>query len=133
MFSRLWKHLTSRAKSKGAGSMRAALAASLALAKREQAIREGEERKWIVSTEPGIATLHHGFRRRVEHLIEHCVAHYPCRHNPVLWRILIRSAYLKKDFQRCTALFYRAVRDCPWSKVNCITLLYLIKSVIQLK
>jgi len=28
----------------------------------------------------------------------------------------MRSAHLRRDQQRCKAIFYRAVRECPWSK-----------------
>ena len=125
MFSRLWNNITTRAKALGnKSSSRAALAACLALASREETVKRGEERafeEWT-SQSGGIATLHISYRRRLEHLAEDCVAQYPCRHVPVLWRILMHSAYLNGDSQRCKALFYRAVRDCPTSKVFFITL-----------
>lgn len=122
MFSGLWNNLITRAKATGnKSSSLAALAACLALACREETVKRGEERtlEELASHSGGIATLHLGYRRKLEHLAEHCVAQYPCRHVPVLWRILMYSAFLAGDTQRCKALFYRAVRDCPTSKVFC--------------
>lgn len=121
MFSDQWKDLTIRAKEpenrEESSSCRAALAACLALARREETIRAGEQNALL--TEGLVPTLHHGYRRKLEHLAEYCVGQYPARHLPFLWRVLMRSAYLRGDTKRCRALFYRAVRDCPWSKVKC--------------
>lgn len=120
MFSRLWNSLIMRAKSlKNKTSCRTALAACLALASREETIKRGEESTFETyrSYSEGTPTLHLGYRRKMEHLVEHCVSRYPGCHVPVLWRILIRSAHLSDNSQRCKSLFYRAVRDCPTSKV----------------
>ena len=119
MFSGLWNNLTTRAKVGNKSSNRAALAACLALANREETIKRGEEKaseEWTGHS-GAIATLHLGYRRKLENFAEDCVAQYPSRHVPVLWRILMHSAYLAGNSQRCKALFYRAVRDCPTSKV----------------
>ena len=121
MFSGLWNSLTKRAKDmKSRSSCRAALACTLALANREEAIRKGEERTFDdwTSHSGGIATLHLGYRRKLEHLIEYCVTKCAGRHLPLLWRILMHSAHLAGDSQRCKELFYRAFRDCPMSKVD---------------
>lgn len=119
MFSILWNNITLRAKSMRSSSSRAALAACLALANREDTIKKGEEKAFMECKgfSGGIPTLHLSYRRKMEHLVEHCVSHYPSCHNPVLWRILLRSAYLNGNSERCKSLFYRAVRDCPSSKV----------------
>ena len=45
MFSHLWNRLSTSATSKEEESTRVALAASLALAKREETIREAEEKR----------------------------------------------------------------------------------------
>ncbi len=117
MFSGLWKKLTANAKNPGANreelnSSRVAIAACLALARREETIRAGEE---------VVATIHRGYRRKLEYLVEHCVlGQHPGRHLPILWRILMRSAHLLGDAKRCKTLFYRAARDCPWSKEICM-------------
>jgi len=79
MFSGLWNSLTMRAKdTKNKSSYRAALAASLALANREEAIKKGEETtfKDLTGYSGGIATLHLGYRRKLEHLAEYCFPYY---------------------------------------------------------
>lgn len=132
MFSRLWNSLSIRAKSmKSKSSCRTALAACLALANREEIIKKGEESTFeqYSGYSKGTPTLHIGYRRKMEHFVEHCVSRYPGCHVPVLWRILIRSAHLNGNSQRCKALFYRAVRDCPTSKVFNI----LLSSISTLK
>jgi hypothetical protein len=120
MFSGLWNSLTMRAKdAKNKSSYRAALAACLALANREEAIKKGEEttfKEWA-SDAGGIATLHLGYRRKLEHLTEYCVTQCSARHVALMWRILMHSAHLTGDSRKCKDLFYRAFRDCPVSKV----------------
>lgn len=120
MFSGLWNSLIIRAKSMNKkSSCRTALAACLALASREETIKKGEESTILAnkSYSGGNPTLHLGYRRKMERLVEHCVSLDPGCHVPVLWRILIRSAFLGDNSQRCKTLFYRAIRDCPTSKV----------------
>ena len=121
MFSRLWNNLTLKAKSEGElTNSRSALAACLALASREETIKEGEEKTFneLEGCSYGIPTLHLSYRRKMECLLEHCVSQYPGCHVAVLWRILMRSFHLHGNSAGCKALFYRAIRDCPKSKVN---------------
>lgn len=120
MFSSLWNDLSLRAKSgKNSSSNRAALAACLTLASREERIRRGEEKifKEFENDWKGIPILYVSYQRKLKHLAERCVAQPPGRYFPMLWRILMRNAYCSKNPERCKALFYRAVRDCPSSKV----------------
>lgn len=98
---------------------RAALAACLALANREETIKKGEETtfKELPGCSGGTATLYLSYRRKMEHLAEYCVSQNTGRHIAFLWRILMRGAHLACNTQRCKELFYRAIRDCPTSKV----------------
>ncbi|XP_045026385.1 nuclear exosome regulator NRDE2 [Daphnia magna] len=126
MFSGLWNTLTMRAKATQSKSgSRAALAACLALANREEIVKKGEETtfKELPGCSGGTATLYLSYRRKMEHLAEYCVSQYPGRCVTLLWRILMHSAHVAGNPQRCKELFYRAIRDCPTSKDICMDII----------
>ena len=110
MFSQLWKTVARNCKSKP--SARSVIAALLALAKRGEAIIDGNDG---ASRQDGL--IHQGYYNKIWSLVSNSVNQYPARNSVFLWRVLMRCANYRKDFRECQTLFYRAVRDCPWSKV----------------
>ncbi|XP_057380946.1 nuclear exosome regulator NRDE2-like [Daphnia carinata] len=134
MFSGLWNSLTMRAKAtKSKSGSLAALAACLALANREETVKKGEETtfKELPGCSGGTATLYISYRRKMEHLAEYCVSQYPGRHVALLWRILMHSAHVAGNPQRCKELFYRAIRDCPTSKDICMDIMEYAPSSLK--